>query len=55
MWPEGTIWQPNDRIVAPHDDPAVEWLADLSERESAQLDERWAWRVAKSYDPNEIF
>jgi hypothetical protein len=28
---EGTIWDLNDRLVSPFDDPALEWLTDLAE------------------------
>jgi hypothetical protein len=28
---EGTVWDLNDRLVSPFDDPALEWLTDLNE------------------------
>jgi hypothetical protein len=28
---EGTVWDLNDRLVSPFDDPALEWLTDLLE------------------------
>lgn len=26
---DGSIWERNDRLPVPHDDPTLEWLTDL--------------------------
>lgn len=28
-WPDGTVWDRCDRLPVPHDDPALEWMADM--------------------------
>lgn len=48
---DGTLWERNDRLPAPYDDPALEWATDNDTQPAGD----WPWKIAKSYDPEEIF
>jgi hypothetical protein len=49
------VWEPNDRLPAPHDDPSREWIADLTDP-SVVIDENGGrWTRSTCFDPEEIF